>query len=139
MSSMLVHIKVRAGQAPRFETVLKDLTAHTPAHEPGCLRYEYWRGASENQHYAFLAFVDGRAFYEHQASEYHEQYLEALLNMFETFSIENVDPIEAGGSGLPATVDSPLGLDPEGRLGVQKQRYPISVQAWWERVRTHAG
>lgn len=131
MPSLLCHIQVRAGQAARFETILKDLAAHTQAHEAGCLRYEYWRGARENFYYAFLAFVDSRAFYEHQASEYHEQYLDELLNMFEAFSIEYVDPVQGGGSGLPATIDSPLGPDADGRLGVQKQRYPMAVQGWW--------
>ena len=135
MAALLCHIQVRAGKSERFETILKDLAAHTHAHEPGCLRYEYWRGAKPDFYYAFLAFVDARAFYEHQASEYHEQYLDELLNMFDAFSIEYVDPVEKGGADLPATVDGPLGADEGGRLAAQKERYPMAVQGWWGALR----
>ena len=69
MPTILAHIKTKPGKTTRFETILRELVAHTRSSEPNCLRYEYWRGAASERYYALLSFVDSRAFYEHQASE----------------------------------------------------------------------
>lgn len=135
MPTILAHIKTKAGMTTRFETILRELVAHTRSSEPNCLRYEYWRGAASERYYALLSFVDSRAFYEHQASEYHERYLPELLDMFEEFSLEYVDPVENGGSGLPPTANAPLGLNDSAALKEQAVKYPISTPTWWSALR----
>lgn len=135
MPTLLVRMQVKAGKAARYEEILRALVADTEAHEPDCLRYEYWRGAEANAYYCLLSFRDTRSFYVHQSSEYHEKYLPELFEMFDGFSIEYVDPIERGGSGLPLTQDVPLGPDASARMKEAVAKYPIAVQAWWAALR----
>lgn len=135
MPTLLVRMQVKAGKAARYEEILRALVADTKAHEPDCLRYEYWRGAEPNAYYCLLSFTDTRAFYVHQSSEYHEAYLPELFEMFDGFSIEYVDPIERGGSGLPLTQDVPLPAGAPGRMKEAAEKYPIAVQAWWAALR----
>ena len=136
MPTILAHIKTKPGKSSRFETILRELVQHTRSSEPNCLRYEYWRGATPDRYYALLSFVDSRAFYEHQASEYHERYVPELLDMFEEFSLEYVDPVENGGSDLPLTANAPLTAGDSPALKEQAVKYPISTQAWWSALRT---
>lgn len=135
MPTLLVRMQVKAGKARRYEEILRELVKDTQASEPDCLRYEYWRGAEPNAYYCLLSFTDTHAFYVHQSSEYHEQYLPELFEMFDGFSIEYVDPIERGGSGLPLTQDVPLAPDVSGRMQEAVARYPIAVQQWWAALR----
>jgi quinol monooxygenase YgiN len=135
MPTILAHIKTKPGKATRFESILRELVVHTRSSEPNCLRYEYWRGAAPERYYALLSFVDSRAFYEHQASEYHERFVPELLDMFEEFSMEYVDPVENGGSNLPLTANAPLSSSDSAALKDQAQKYPISTQPWWSAMR----
>lgn len=135
MPTLLVRMQVKPGKDRRYEEILRELVKDTQANEPGCLRYEYWRGAEPNAYYCLLSFTDTQAFYVHQSSEYHEQYLPELFEMFDGFSIEYVDPVERGGSGLPLTQDVPLAPDVSGRMKEAAAKYPIAVQAWWAALR----
>lgn len=135
MPTLLVRMQVKAGKAARYEEILRALVADTEAHEPGCLRYEYWRGAEPDSYYCLLSFRDTHSFYVHQSSEYHEHYLPELFEMFDGFSIEYVDPIERGGSGLPPTQDVPLAPDVSVRMKEAAAKYPIAVQQWWAALR----
>jgi quinol monooxygenase YgiN len=135
MPTLLVRMQVKAGKAARYEEILRELVKDTKANEPGCLRYEYWRGAEPNAYYCLLSFTDTHAFYVHQSSEYHETYLPELFEMFDGFSIEYVDPIERGGSQLPLTQDVPLAADASARMKEAVAKYPIAVQAWWSALR----
>jgi quinol monooxygenase YgiN len=130
-----VRVPSADSNAARYEEILRELVKDTNTHEPDCLRYEYWRGAEPNAYYCLLSFTDTRAFYLHQASEYHEQYLPELFDMFDGFSIEYVDPIERGGSGLPLTHDTPLAPDAPAPMKEAVAKYPIAVQAWWAALR----
>jgi quinol monooxygenase YgiN len=136
MPTLLVRMQVKAGKAARYEEILRELVKDTKASEPHCLRYEYWRGAEANAYYCLLSFTDTRAFYLHQSSEYHEQYLPELFDMFDGFSIEYVDPIERGGAGLPLTHDTPLPPDAPARMKDAVAKYPIAVQALWAALRS---
>ena len=68
MPTLLVRMQVKAGMAARYEEILRALVADTEANEPGCLRYEYWRGAEPNAYYCLLSFENTQAFYLHQSS-----------------------------------------------------------------------
>jgi len=135
MPTLLVRMQVKPGKAARYEEILRKLVEDTEANEPDCLRYEYWRGAAENSYYCLLSFTDTHAFYTHQSSEYHEEYLPELFTMFDGFSIEYVDPIERGGANLPLTHDTPLAADVSDRMKDAVGKYPIAVQAWWAALR----
>ena len=135
MPTLLVRMQVKPGKARRYEEILRELVKDTQANEPGCLRYEYWRGGEPNAYYCLLSFTGTHAFYLHQSSEYHEQYLPELFEMFDGFSIEYVDPIERGGSGLPLTQDVPLAPGVPGRMKEAVAKYPIAVQTWWSALR----
>jgi quinol monooxygenase YgiN len=135
MPTLLVRMQVKTGKAARYEEILRELVKDTQAHEPGCLRYEYWRGAEPDSYYCLLSFTDTQAFYVHQSSEYHEQYLPELFEMFDGFSIEYVDPVDRGGAGLPLTQDVALPPDAPPRMQEAVAKYPIAVQAWWAALR----
>ncbi|MCU0977275.1 MAG: antibiotic biosynthesis monooxygenase [Steroidobacteraceae bacterium] len=95
MPTLLVRMQVKAGKAARYEEILRELVKDTKANEPGCLRYEYWRGAEPNAYYCLLSFTDTHAFYVHQSSEYHETYLPELFEMFDWRSTRS--PCRRGG------------------------------------------
>ena len=135
MPTLLVRMQVKAGKAARYEEILRELVKDTRANEPGCLRYEYWRGAEPNAYYCLLSFTDTQSFYLHQSSEYHETYLPELFEMFDGFSIEYVDPVEGGGAELPLTQDVPLAPGVSDRMKEAVTKYPIAVQAWWSALR----
>jgi quinol monooxygenase YgiN len=131
MPTLLVHMKIKTEHVVRFEEILRDLVVETARHEKDCLRYEYWRGSEVGQYYCLLSFPHSTAFYEHQASPYHEKYAPEWGPMFESFRIEYVDPLSGGGSGLPRASAEPLPAGaPDALLEAQK-KYPIDLQPWW--------
>jgi quinol monooxygenase YgiN len=138
MPTLLVRMKAKPASCARYEEILRELVRETRAHEPDCLRYEYWRGAEPCVYYCLLSFTDNTAFYVHQSSHYHEVALPELFTMFEDFSIEYVDPIEGGGADLPLT--DTVGLPPgaPAPLLAAMEKYPVAVQAWWQALRGRA-
>lgn len=131
MPTLLVHMQIKPEHIVRFEEILRDLVLETERHEKDCLRYEYWRGTEVGQYYCLLAFPSSVAFYEHQASPYHDKYAPEFGPMFASFRIEYVDPLSGGGSGLPRASAEPLSAGAEARLRDAEQKYPIDLQAWW--------
>lgn len=132
MPTMLARMVAKQNAGPRFEEIARDMVRQTFANEPGCLRYEYWRGAEPNHYYCLLSFKDNPAFYTHQASSYHLGHLPELMGMFESFSLEFVDPIAGAGSDLPRTRDTALETQAARELREQETLYPIHEAAWWE-------
>lgn len=131
MPTLLTHILVKPHAQERWEEILRDMVRHTHAEEPGCLRYEYWRGQEPGRYYAFLSFGDVEAFYAHQASEYHDHYLDDFADMFSDMRLEWIDPVTDGGSGLPRTLSAVLNDDAPTKLRAQLALYPILVAQWW--------
>lgn len=137
MCTLLVHITVHPGKASAFEEIIADMVAHTRALEPDCLRYEYWRGATENHYYCLLSFTSRDAFYAHQNSPYHDRHMEAFAACFADLKLEYVDPLpgDAGG-GLPMTLAPPVPADAPARMHEAEQLYPVSIAPWWSVLRT---
>lgn len=134
MATILAHITVKEGSEARFEEIARKLATATHANETKVRRYEYWRGAEPRTYYTLLAFDDHRAFIEHQVSDHHEEASPGLGEVFESFRLEWVDPIE-GASDLPPTEhqDAPEGADELTRK--YTDRFAAQVADWWRGMR----
>lgn len=137
MPTLLTHIHVHETEIGRWEEVLRLMVAHTHQSEPDRLRYEYWRGAEPGRYYALLSYPTAHAFYAHQASSYHDAFLDDFARMFSEMRLEWVDPVESGGSGLPSTRDDPLPADTPEKIRDQLALYPILIPDWWGDARLH--
>ncbi|HEX7781625.1 MAG TPA: antibiotic biosynthesis monooxygenase [Sphingobium sp.] len=137
MPTLLTHIGVHDAEIARWEEVLRLMTAHTNRSEPDRLRYEYWRGAERGRYYALLSYPTSQAFYAHQASSYHDAFLDDFARMFSDMRLEWIDPVQGGGSGLPPTTDDPLPATTPGKIRDQLALYPILIADWWEEARAH--
>jgi quinol monooxygenase YgiN len=135
MATILAHITVHPGMAPRFEAIARDLYAATHANEPGVVRYEYWRGANENAYYALLSFDEYDAFIAHQISDYHEAAGPLLTPVVAAIRLEWVDPV-GSAAPLPATA-ARRSADPSEseRARYYASRYPAELAEWWSSLR----
>lgn len=133
MTTILAHLKLRPGMEQRFEEIGRDMVAQTTGKEPGCLRYEYWRGAEPLHYYVLLAFRDARAFYEHQASDWHEGYTPDFRECYETIRLEVLDPVQ-GASPLPPTAAQEMPADAPEAVKRHADTYRIARQSWWDAI-----
>ena len=71
----------------------------TWATEPGCRRYEFFRGPERGEYYALLSFDDFQAFLVHQSSDHHEdfgkQFGEIIEDHWVKWVIRWVDALKA--------------------------------------------
>ncbi|MFS0737486.1 antibiotic biosynthesis monooxygenase family protein [Sphingomonas sp. 1P06PA] len=135
MPTLLTHIEVKPDAIARWEEILQLMVQHTHGDEPDMLRYEYWRGEERGKYYALLAYPTAAAFYAHQGSDYHDEFLDDFTDMFAAMRMEWVDPVTGGGSGLPPTENDPLPADTPQKIRDQLAIYPILVADWWHGVR----
>lgn len=134
MATILAHITVQAGKEQEFEEVLARLWNSTHDNEDHVLRYEYWRGAEQNQYYGLLSFNDFNGFLEHQTSDHHETDAKLLTHLFTDFRVEWIDPI-ATASPLPETNMQPLPADAGDLWKAYHERMPAAVATWWLALR----
>ncbi len=130
MATILCHIRIREGSEADFEALIRDLHQKTHAEEPGCRRYEYWRGADPRLYYALLAFDDFHAFLHHQTSDHHEAASPALGKAIEDIRLEWVDPV-GGASELPPTRLQDLPADANELMKRYHELYAAQTQDWW--------
>jgi quinol monooxygenase YgiN len=109
-----------------------ELHRETWAHDTGCLRYEYWRGADRRLYYSLLSFEDHAAFLRHQTSEHHEAASPRIGALCETLKLEWVDPLP-DASPLPATEMQPLPDDADEKTALYHGIFAATVQDWWPR------
>ena len=134
MATFLAHLTVRPGEEAHFEEAAAELHRATLEEEPGCLRYEYWRGEDERTYYTLGSFSDARAFLTHQMSEHHTVVGRRLMSILESFRLEWIEPID-GLAPLPATVQLPLRDEAEAREAEFYARFPVAEPAWWRAPR----
>jgi quinol monooxygenase YgiN len=132
MATLLAHIQVKQGREAEFETIAAELYRETRAHEPACLRYEYWRGAEPGHYYSLLSFEDFHAFLRHQVSDHHETASPRIGDTCETVRLEWIDPI-ADCSELPATEMQPLPGGADEKTTLYHRVFAAVVQEWWPR------
>ena len=132
MATLLCHIEIHSGRELEFEAVMKEMYRRTHAEEPNCVRYEYYRGAQPGKYYSLLSLTGSGAFWEHQASDYHEGF--DFAGMIKSLDMEWVDPVKEA-SPLQETV-STVPLDSASDvIKTAAQTYPIDVQSWWMQYR----
>lgn len=131
MTTILAHLTIKPGKEAAFEDIAREMVRQTTGNEPGCVRYEYWRGQDARNYYVLLAFRDSGAFYEHQASDWHEQYTNPLRDCWETIRLEILDPVP-GASPLSPTVEQPLPDDAPEAQRRHEAAIPITRAAWWD-------
>ena len=134
MASILAHIQLHPGKEAVFEAIVRKLYAQTHAHEPECLRYEYWRGAKPGFYYCFLCFTDYPAFMAHQVSDHHEEDAETLRAVIADIQLEWLDPVMPA-AGFPETVDTPIASDADDLTRTYADMFPVEIQTWWQALR----
>lgn len=132
MATLFVHIQVKEGREAEFESVAAELHEATHRLEPGCLRYEYWRGAEPGLYYSLLSFEDFQAFLRHQVSEHHETASPRIGELCESLKLEWVDPIPAS-SPLPQTETQELPDGADEKTTLYHQVFAPAIQKWWPR------
>lgn len=132
MATLLVHIMVKEGRESEFEAIAAELYRATHAHDTGCLRYEYWRGAERGLYYSLLSFEDHAAFLRHQLSHHHEAASPRIGELCRTLKLEWVDPLP-GASPLPATAMQPLPKGASEKAELYHRIFAAVVQDWWPR------
>jgi len=132
MATLLVHIIVKEGREAEFEAIAAELHRATHAHDTGCLRYEYWRGAERGLYYSLLSFEDHAAFLRHQLSDHHEAAAPRIGELCETLRLEWVDPLP-DASPLPPTRMQALPDEADDRTKRYHRLFAATVQAWWPR------
>jgi quinol monooxygenase YgiN len=132
LATLLVHLEARKGQEAAFEATARELYEKTHALEPGCRRYEYWRGAEPGHYYALLSFDDFRAFIEHQSSDHHEA--PDYGAMLEEVRLEWVDPVQ-GACELVPTNNQAMPDSASDLMKTYAQQYVADVQDWWAKQR----
>ena len=111
---------------------MKEMYRRTHAEEPGCIRYEYYRGAARGNYYCLLSFTDRLAFLKHQVSEYHEGF--DFASMIAALEMEWVDPVE-DASPLRSTEADALPPGVDAAISAAAETYPVVVQDWWQAYR----
>jgi quinol monooxygenase YgiN len=134
MTTLLVHIKIRAGREREFEAAARRMYEASHAGEAGLRRYEYWRGQEPGTYYTLEAFDDYNGFLRHQASGHHEGETNVFRETIESIRLEWVDAL-ADASPLAPTVAVPLPPDADDTMTAYASRQPLEVAAWWAPLR----
>ncbi|MBI1181221.1 MAG: hypothetical protein GC201_11740 [Alphaproteobacteria bacterium] len=135
MATLLAHIRIRPGKEARFEELQGALWRSTHADEPGCRRYEFFRGEAEGSYYGLLSFDDFQAFLVHQSSDAHEDFGAEFADVVSDIRIEWIDPVQ-GASALAPTAPQEA---PEGAGDLMKEyskTYAVRMADWWHALRT---
>ena len=135
MATMLIRLKIKAGQEARYEAVQRDLYEKTHRLEPDVLRYEMWRGQEPGWYYCLLSFPDINTFLlKHQISDHHEVATPPLMEVIEAESIEWVDPLQ-GASALPPTNPQDLPADAPEIARTYAKVFQVAAPTWWKSLR----
>ena len=134
MSTLLVHLTIRAGREREFEETARSMYASSHSHESGLRRYEYWRGEAPRSYYTLEAFDDYNGFLRHQASGHHESYTPLFREIIESIRMEWVDALQ-GASPLAPTDEVPLPDDASDVMKAHAERSPVQVAPWWAALR----
>jgi hypothetical protein len=130
MATILAHLKVKPGMAPRFEEIAAELYRLTHEHETDVRRYEYWRGAEENTYYTLLSFDTFLDFIAHQVSDHHESASPQLGEVLAGLRLEWVDPI-SDSSPLTPTDGQDAPADAPEPVRSYAERFAAQVAEWW--------
>lgn len=130
MATLLVHIQLKPGREAEFEALAADMYRDTQAHDTGCIRYEYWRGAAPGFYYSLLVFDDFHAFLRHQVSDHHEAASPKIGEMCENVKLEWVDPL-TDASPLSATRMQPLPDAADEKTTLYHKLFAAVIQDWW--------
>ena len=134
MATLLAHIRVHPEREAEFEEVAREIHARTHANEPGCRRYEYWRGERPQQYYCLLAFDDYHAFLQHQTSEHHEASTPRFGDLIADMRLEWLDPVD-GASGLARSDPQPVADGADEAIRRAARWFGVEKQAWWQPLR----
>ena len=127
MVTLVAHIRIRPGVEQRWEAVMAEMVEQTLAREANVVRYEYWKRQAPREYFCLLAFADNRAFFEHQAADYHVN--APFADLIESIDLEWVDPVE-NASPLSRTTDPPLDDAPDA-VKAWRERTPVTLAPWW--------
>lgn len=132
------HYKVHPGKARRFEEVVGDDVRNT-ALEPGCTRFELWRGSEPNTYYVSAGWVDENAFAFHNAAPYHDRL--AVLDEEGVIQEAKWEWVDSAGAAhkkfAPTTpTDKPLPADAPEYVREWKAKVgPVREASWWSELR----
>ena len=132
MATLLVKIKVFEGKEKEFESAARTMHEATHLHEPGCRRYEYYRGAEKRSYYCLESFDNFLSFMKHQTSEHHES--SDFSSSIEQVDLEWLDPIQ-GASELAPTEPQNVPEDADQLTREYSKKYGIVMQEWWLKLR----
>ena len=136
MATLLSYIKVKAGQESAYEDMQAVLYQDTWATEPGCRRYEFFRGPDRGEYYALLSFDDFQAFLVHQSSDHHEDFGKQFGEIIEDHWVKWVDPLGRCSKGLVPT-DPQAAQEGATPLMIENsQTMAIEVPDWWQEQRS---
>lgn len=131
MATCLAHIRVKDGKAAEFEALATQLYAASTGHEPGMVRYEYWRGQEPGSYYCLESFTTGFAgFLAHETSPHHEAAAEPIMALIEDFKLEWLDPVP-GAAPLGTSHEFTLGADATERERLYAELFPLRLASWW--------
>ena len=131
MATCLAHIRVKDGKAAEFEELARGLYAAAIGHEPGMIRYEYWRGQEAGSYYCLESFSDGYAgFLAHETADYHEAAAEPIMALIADFSLEWIDPV-VDAAPLGTSHEYTLGPDASARERLYADMFPLKLASWW--------
>ncbi len=91
MTALLAEVTVKPGMETHWEGIARTVWGATHENEPGCLRYEYWRGSKPRHYFVLLIFEDFDSFMVHQVADYHHN--AGFGDCFESFSLQHIDPV----------------------------------------------
>ena len=131
MTTLLAHIRIKPGKEEKWEAIMHNMVTQTFATEQGVVRYEYWKGQTENVYYCLLSFADKWTFYAHQMSEHHEGH--DFADVLAGIELEYVDPVQGAGGGLCATLDPVLPDNASAEMRTVQARFPLAIPSWWSR------
>ncbi len=128
MTTLLAHIKIKAGAESEWEEIMQNLVENTLASESEVIRYEYWKGQEPGRYYGLLSFTSKQAFFEHQDAEYHRN--QTYGDIFEDIRLEFLDPVNTA-SPLPPTENLPLSDNASPGIREWETRTPVQIADWW--------
>ena len=135
MATLLSYIKVKAGQETAYEDMQAALYQDTWANEPGCRRYEFFRGPERGEYYALLSFDDFQAFLIHQSSDHHEDFGEKFGEIIEDHWVKWVDPMARCSNGLVPSNPQGAQVGATPLMIENSQTMAIEVPDWWQEQR----
>ena len=135
MATLLSYIKVKAGQETAYEDMQAVLYQDTWANEPGCRRYEFFRGPERGEYYALLSFDDFQAFLIHQSSDHHEDFGEKFGKIIEDHWVKWVDPMARCSNGLVPSNPQGAQVGATPLMIENSQTMAIEVPDWWQEQR----